>query len=706
METWNEFYRQLVAGELVSKDVIWWVLLGGMIFAGLHLVVMLITRWGDHQATVKSLIFSILVHLSCGIGFVTLPSLSSHVADSNQPSDQTEEQKEKEEEKEPQEKVKPFQFRNVQFVGSETFPTEQPGNTPTLPAMIEPTKATVTRQAPRAIVPKSLSENASVEREKPQIPNQKIPDTTNGLPKIRTVETPLDPTAALQESSAQNEPLVKTGTPHPTQKLPIIGEPNPNIPRKPQLPINKPPSTQIARIPTNPAENLHQENSNNIERHQPLSSKAPPAPLSTNIIPPQTLTEPQPHIINNKPLHQHHRQTAEVPATYQLRSLEKRKFSAKKHGGTDASEKAVEQALHWLAKNQNPAGYWDASAHGSGKVGTKKQKVALKKLEDGSDAPKEGSEIEIKWDHAGKDADTGITALALLAFLGAGYTHEEGPYTKTVNKALRWLIAQQTKDGFLGGKGRRYARMYCHGMATYAMAEAYAMQSDPTTNTRLRQPLEKAVAYLLKIQNKTDGGWRYMKGQEGDMSLFGWQLMALKSAEIAGLKIPNANQRLMVQFINAHSSGAGNGLASYQKNYQPSATMTAESLFCKQIFRIPRKHPACKVAVNYLLKQPPKQSELNLYYWYYGTLSMFQYGGPEWKKWNVAMRTALLNQQTTQGKNAGSWDPKGRWGHFGGRVFSTALSALCLEVYYRFLPLYKISGHDAVQANRPGKTSR
>jgi hypothetical protein len=120
--------------------------------------------------------------------------------------------------------------------------------------------------------------------------------------------------------------------------------------------------------------------------------------------------------------------------------------------------------------------------------------------------------------------------------------------------------------------------------------------------------------------------------------------------------------------------------------------MTAEALFCKQIFRIPRDHPACTEAVEYLMDRLPRRSKLNLYYWYYGTLAMFQYGGPEWKKWNDAVRAALVAEQTTTGENAGSWDPRGPWGPYGGRVFSTAMSALCLEVYYRFLPLYKISG--------------
>ena len=80
------------------------------------------------------------------------------------------------------------------------------------------------------------------------------------------------------------------------------------------------------------------------------------------------------------------------------------------------------------------------------------------------------------------------------------------------------------------------------------------------------------------------------------------------------------------------------------------------------------------------------------YYWYYGTLSMYQYGGDEWNQWNEAMRDLLISEQSTNGNFVGSWDPRGAWGRYGGRIYQTALSTLCLEVYYRFLPLYQLNG--------------
>jgi hypothetical protein len=370
-------------------------------------------------------------------------------------------------------------------------------------------------------------------------------------------------------------------------------------------------------------------------------------------------------------------------STYRLRGLENRKSSARKYGGTDASERSVELSLRWLAENQTKEGYWDSERHGGGNVKTDA---------DGKDP----RGVDVSDGVPGKKANTGVTALAILAFLGAGYTHEEGQYAEVVEKALDWLIRNQRQDGFLGGDATYYESMYCHAMATYAMAEAFGMQSDPSVDTGLREPLSRAVTYILSNQNP-DGGWRYRKGQQSDMSMFGWQLMALKSADIAGIKIPGTAVKQMREFLAARSLGQRKGLAGYAVSLvtndpmPPTASMTAEALFCKQMLGISRSSPACTEAVEYLMERPPKRSETNLYYWYYATLAMYQYGGKEWLEWNAAIRDELVATQVTDGELAGSWEPRCVWGPYGGRIYSTAVSTLCLEVYYRFLPLYNLS---------------
>jgi hypothetical protein len=373
-----------------------------------------------------------------------------------------------------------------------------------------------------------------------------------------------------------------------------------------------------------------------------------------------------------------------------LRSLARRQEMARRYGGTEQSEHAVESSLRWLALHQHPDGYWDADGydrmcpshdkcHGFGGL-----------VLHGSDQ-REGTERR-----AGKQADTGVTALTVLAFLGAGYTHEEGQYSEQVDRALRWLVSQQQPDGFMGGNATHYARMYCHAMVTYAMAEAYGMQSDPANDTTLHEPIARAIAYIISQQNPEDGGWRYSKGLAGDMSMFGWQLMALKSAEIAGISVPEPVKEGMIRFLKERSLGESNGLAAYRITEPPTPatpSMTAEALFCKQMLGMGRSNPASAEAIAYLLGEHlPRRSELDLYYWYYGTLAVYQYGGDAWRQWNEALRDTLVEDQRKSGHAAGSWDPKGPWGPHGGRIYSTALSTLCLEVYYRFLPLYQTGG--------------
>ena len=127
-----------------------------------------------------------------------------------------------------------------------------------------------------------------------------------------------------------------------------------------------------------------------------------------------------------------------------------------------------------------------------------------------------------------------------LAFLGAGNTHLHGDYAKNVQRGLEFLLASQAPDGNVAGEAETYAFMYSHGMATLAMSEAYAMTGDK----RLQSAVQAAINYTLKAQIRATGGWRYeavlRPGERGDTSLLGWQLMSLKSAELAGIDVPSS----------------------------------------------------------------------------------------------------------------------------------------------------------------------
>ncbi|MBN2216484.1 MAG: hypothetical protein JW719_03815 [Pirellulales bacterium] len=353
----------------------------------------------------------------------------------------------------------------------------------------------------------------------------------------------------------------------------------------------------------------------------------------------------------------------DVPEIYRARLAPNRSHQAQRQGATPESEAAVREGLKWLAANQELDGRWDASRHGSGR------EIQI----DGQDRG-----------GAGASADTGMTGLTLLAFLAAGHTHQQGDYQDNVRRGLEFLIARQRTDGSMAGEAAVFEAMYCHAMATFAMSEAYGMTGDK----RLEWPVRRAIGYTIAAQDSRGGGWRYAPGSAGDTSQLGWQLMALRSAELAGIPAPTATRRGALRFLASVSHGRHGGLASYRPAERDTRPMTAEALVCRQLLGMPPESPTAAEAANFVLGELPGEGRVNLYYWYYSTLGLYQVGGEHFERWNQALQKELVAQQCDEGTLAGSWDPDPVWGSYGGRVYSTALSTLCLEVYYRYLPRY------------------
>jgi hypothetical protein len=364
----------------------------------------------------------------------------------------------------------------------------------------------------------------------------------------------------------------------------------------------------------------------------------------------------------------------EMPEVYRLRVAPNRDELARARGATAHSEGAVSAALAWLAANQDADGGWNARRHAGGR-----ERSVLGRQRLGYDGQV-----------AGVRADSGVTGLALLAFLGSGHTHARaGPYQKTVANGLAYLVARQGADGNLAGGATTYAHMYCHGMAAFALSEAYALASD----TALAEPVGRAVRYSLEAQNPYSGGWRYLPWRQrpddrGDTSQLGWQLMAIKSAQLAGVGVPAASEQGMIKFLEAVRQGPQGGLASYRPDEPASPAMTAEALTCRLFLGSRLSHQATAEATDLLLRNAPGSGEMNLYYWYYATLALYQTQGEAWSRWNEALQVTLTRSQVASGELAGTWPTDDVWGGYGGRVYTTAVGALCLEVYYRYLPLY------------------
>jgi hypothetical protein len=377
-----------------------------------------------------------------------------------------------------------------------------------------------------------------------------------------------------------------------------------------------------------------------------------------------------------------------IPEAYRMRLAPERFAHTLKNGGDANTEQAVRGALEFLAKSQSPDGSWNAQAYGAGQRAVAPSVEALYRAD------------------TGKFADTAMTGLALLAFLGAGHTHNDGgPYAACVHRGLSYLCQQQFPSGDLSGRNQigqqptvRYARMYSHGIAAIALAEAYALTQDQD----LLVPVKSAVDYSLKAMNPRTGGWRYDFASEdpGDTSQFGWQAMLLNSASVSNAAPLGGHHRVLLQrFLDSVSTGKSGGLAVYRNlnppsrpaSEQASVAMTAEAFAMRTMLGLPMSAQATLEAKQMLLSQLPGSSEPNFYYWYYATLALFQSQphSEAWTLWNQSIKRELLATQVSQGDDAGSWDPRCIWGGHGGRIYTTALGCMCLEVYYRYLPLYQ-----------------
>jgi hypothetical protein len=349
-----------------------------------------------------------------------------------------------------------------------------------------------------------------------------------------------------------------------------------------------------------------------------------------------------------------------------------------------ATAPAIAGALAWLAAHQSANGSWDGDRFmdACGRLGTG--------VCDGPSA---------------KYVDVGLTGLALLAFLGDGHTPTRGAYAANVARGLRWLIQQQDPDTGLFGERASNAFGYCHAAATCALAEACAFTDHP----HLRAALEPAVACILLMRNPYSA-WRYGMPPDGnnDTSATAWMVCALHAAQSAGVAVPpDAFQGALVWIDEVTDPATGrcgyDSLGSVSariprvNDHFPAdrgEALSAAALLCRILIgqrpataEVLRKHADLLAAKlpRYVADEPRN----DVYYWYFGSQALRLLGSKQhWEPWWRAMSAAAVDFQGKDGDAKGSWSPQDdAWGWIGGRVYTTAMYALCLEAPYRFTPV-------------------
>jgi hypothetical protein len=351
------------------------------------------------------------------------------------------------------------------------------------------------------------------------------------------------------------------------------------------------------------------------------------------------------------------------------RSGSTREQMLREGGGNAISEAAVARGLKWLSLHQSPGGMWSLGGFA---------KASKCNCHGESSNPYE----------------VGGTAFGLLPFLASGETHKRGIYSKNVDRGIAFLISKMDAEGHFAGD------MYEQGLASIALCEAYALTSDP----KLKMPAQKVINFIHKSQNQI-GGWDYSpSGPVPDTSISGWNMMAVKSAQMGGLNIPKELLNKSRSWLDwaQDSSGAiygyrqANAMNPSEGGASPQ-TMVAIGLLLRLYQGWGPRHPAMVKGAHWMMlpENLAPGTRSHMYFNYYATQVMHHLGGKNWDKWNTRMRDWLIAQQDKgidpkTAHQKGSWDNSADWWcNYGGRIMMTSVCLLTLEVYYRHLPLYR-----------------
>ncbi|MCX7703272.1 MAG: terpene cyclase/mutase family protein [Planctomycetota bacterium] len=303
---------------------------------------------------------------------------------------------------------------------------------------------------------------------------------------------------------------------------------------------------------------------------------------------------------------------------------------------------AITDAIDWLVKTQEPSGFWDAK----------------------------------KWG-GHKDYTVGLTALSLLALLNSGKDSDATQSIIAVERAVKYLIKQQSDEGYFGPQCGR--TMYNHGIATVALLEYYGISKDE----RLIKPLDRAIKYICTTQKK-NGGWGYVDGKE-NTSISVWPLLALGLAQKMGCRSIQENLEKGIAWIKSMFDEKGYAGYSQRGDFPLGPeTLTSMASFLISLYSDEKADShGCEIdsGVKQSLEQiaAREDSNINYYRWYF-LIQALSTCDTQSDKWIDSLQKELIKSQVKKGEHSGSWDPNDCWGSVGGRVYATALATLSLQL--------------------------
>ncbi len=325
---------------------------------------------------------------------------------------------------------------------------------------------------------------------------------------------------------------------------------------------------------------------------------------------------------------------------------------------SDDTQRFVEDALKWLCEHQQPDGGWSFDLRGG---------ICANRC-----------------DHPGtlKNSRDDATGLALLAFLGAGYTHLEGSYKQPVNAGLAFLVAslentiEQDVAPAVGGLASK-------ALGTLALCESYAM----TRDERLKRSAQEAIQRLAKASRPVSG-----TNPLSDLRTEAWLLMALNSGHEADLEVPVPTWNALGDVFDVIPNEFANGTPDLI-DPNGSGSQVAVQCFARLLLGNDRDVPTLHQAVARIAARGLVKTDLEFDFFATQSLHHWRKVSPDenrmWIAWHRELQDWLLGNQETQGHRKGSLFINDPHADDGGRLYCTAMAVMILEVYYRHLPIYR-----------------
>jgi hypothetical protein len=279
----------------------------------------------------------------------------------------------------------------------------------------------------------------------------------------------------------------------------------------------------------------------------------------------------------------------------------------------------------------------------------------------------------------GGGRNAAVCALAGIAWLSSGSTPGRGPYGEEVARVTEYLLDHTAESGFVTIQGAQsHGPMYEHGFAVLFLSEVYGM----SPRGDFRDKLSRSVDLIVRTQND-EGGWRYQpRKADADLSVTVCQVMALRAARNAGLRVPNETVDRSVDYVKRcqNADGGFRYVLADNSSAFPRSAAALVALYSAGIYEGREVERGLEYLDRFLPREAPAgQDGYFMYGQYYAVQAMFQAGGLRWERWYTSIRDLLLSRQQADG----SWqDPTGA-------EYGTAMATIILQMPNSSVPIFQ-----------------